>query len=182
MLIYSPRWLFLYPGLSLILLGVAAFFWLLPGPRQVGNVTFDVQTAFCSIMAALIGFQASLFWVLSKAFAVNAGLIPEPPQFKTLFRYVNLEVGLILGIALTCAGLAGLSVTVVHWDMRGFRAVNASRSLRLVIPSVGAVALGFGIGLSSFFLSTLGLLDRGTVRSVAVTSDTPAVVREKNAA
>ena len=134
------------------------------------------------MMAVLIGFQASLFWILSKVFAINSGLIPEPPRFKTLLRYVNLEVGLLLGVVLTCAGLAGLSVAVAHWDMRGFGALDASRSLRLVIPSVGAVALGFEIVLSSFFLSTLGLVNRETARSVTVTSDAPAVMQEKSAA
>jgi len=182
MLIYSPRWLFLYPGLSLILLGVAVFLWLLPGPRRLGNVTFDVQTVFCSMMAVLIGFQSSLFWILSKVFAVNSGLIPEPPRFRTLFKYVNLEVGLVVGVGLTCAGLAGLSVAVAHWDMRGFGALDASMSLRLVIPSVGAVALGFETVLSSFFLSTLGLLDRETARSVDVTSSDPAVVTQEKIA
>jgi glycosyltransferase involved in cell wall biosynthesis len=160
MLVYSPRWLFLYPGVLLIIVGMALLSWLLPGPRQIGNVTLDIQTAFCSMMAVLIGFQAVLFSILSKFFAINSGLIPEPPGFEKLFRYCNLEVGLMIGFGLVISGVIGFSVAIFYWDNAGFGPLDVSKSLRWVIPSLGAVALGTEIILSSFFLTTLGLIKK----------------------
>ncbi len=44
MLLCSPRWLFLYPGLLLVMAGLLSGAWLLPGPRMIGNVTLDIHT------------------------------------------------------------------------------------------------------------------------------------------
>ena len=98
LLIYSPRWLFLYPGLLLMALGAAATLWLLPGPRTVGGVTFDVQTLLFASMTIVIGFQAVLFSVLGKVFAWQEGLLPTGEGFQRLFRYITLEVGLAVGV------------------------------------------------------------------------------------
>jgi glycosyltransferase involved in cell wall biosynthesis len=160
LLLYSPRWLFLYPGTALMLLGLLVGLWLLPGPRTVGRATFDVHTLLYAAMAIVIGFQAVLFAIFTKVFAISEGLLPEDPRWNKLFRWITLEVGLIAGCALLVAGLAGSIYAVSDWGARSFAAADPVRTLRVVVPSVVALVLGCQIILSSFFLSVLGLRRR----------------------
>ena len=97
LLLYSPRWLFLYPGFLLIAVGILGMVWLWTGPRQCLGVTFDIHTFLYAAMFILIGFQAITFAVFSKVFAISVGLRPEDAKLNRLFRYVTLEVGLIIG-------------------------------------------------------------------------------------
>ena len=106
LLLYSPRWLFLYPGIALLLLGAAISLWLLPGPRTIGGVTFDYHTLLFGAMAILIGFQSINFAVFTKMFAITEHLVPDDPRLNRLFRYVTLEIGLAVG-ALLIVGWRG---------------------------------------------------------------------------
>jgi hypothetical protein len=160
LLLYSPRWLFLYPGALLMLAGLGAMLWLVPAPRRIGGVTFDVHTLLYAALAMVIGFQAVAFAVFTKVFAISEGLLPEDPRLHKLFRIVTLEVGLIVGALLLLCGLAGSLSAYLYWDAHAFGPLNPSQTLRVVIPSVTALTLGCQIVLSSFFLSVLGLRRR----------------------
>jgi glycosyltransferase involved in cell wall biosynthesis len=160
LLMYSPSWLFLYPGLLLMLLGVATSLWLFPRARMVAGVGFDVQTLVASSAAIVIGYQSVVFSVLTKVFAISEGLLPEDRRLSRIFRYVNLEVGLIFGFLLLIAGLAGGIFAFLQWSEQSFGALNASQSLRNFIPSMTALSLGFQTVFSSFFLSVLGMRRR----------------------
>jgi hypothetical protein len=162
MLLFSPRWLFLYPGLALIALGLVVGAWLLPGPRRVGSVTFDVHTLLYAGLAVLIGFQAILFAIFSKVFAMTEGLLPEDPRFGRLPRWLSLETGLVGGGVLVLAGLAGSIAQVFGWGRESFGPLEPTRVLRSVIPAVVAIALGAQLVLASFFLSLLELKRRRT--------------------
>ncbi|OYT70385.1 MAG: dolichol-P-glucose synthetase [Chloracidobacterium sp. CP2_5A] len=157
MLLYSPRWLFLYPGLWLILFGLAAGAWLLPGPQRVAGVVLDVHTLLYAALSVLIGFQCVTFAILAKVFAINEGLLPEDPRLTRLFKYITLETGLILGGLLTVGGLAGSVTAVASWNEVAYGPLDASRTLRLVIPSALCLMLGCETILASLFLSVLGL-------------------------
>ncbi|HVF50336.1 MAG TPA: glycosyltransferase family 2 protein [Pyrinomonadaceae bacterium] len=157
LLLYSPRWLFLYPGALLMLAGLAVMLWLVPAPRRVGNVTLDIHTMLYAALAMVIGFQAVTFAVFTKVFAISEGLLPEDARLQKLFRVVTLETGLIVGALLLLAGLAGSIYAYLYWDARSFGPLNPTLTLRFVIPSVTALTLGCQIVLSSFFLSVLGL-------------------------
>ena len=98
LLLFSPRWLFLYPGALLMLVGLAVGAWILPGPRTIGGVSFDVHTLTYAAAAVLIGFQSIAFAVFTKVFAINEGLLPEDPRFHKLFTTITLEVGLLVGV------------------------------------------------------------------------------------
>jgi glycosyltransferase involved in cell wall biosynthesis len=160
LLLYSPRWLFLYPGLVLMAAGLAVGLWLLPGSRRVGAVGLDVQTLLYAGMAVVIGFQSVVFAVFSKVFAVSEGLLPEDPRFTRVFRYVRLETGLIAGGLLVAVGLGGTAYGFYRWSIRSFGPLDGPQSLRIVIPSLTALVLGSQVVLSSFFLSLLGLRRR----------------------
>ena len=157
LLLYCPRWLFLYPGALLMVLGLACGVWLLPGPRTVGGVTFDVHTILYAALAVNVGFQAINFAAFTKIYAISEGLLPQDPVLQKFFRYISLEVGLIIGVLLIILGGIGSVFALSSWGARSFGPVDPSKMLRLVVPAVTAVTLGFQIVLSSFFLSVLGL-------------------------
>ena len=157
LLLYSPRWLFFYPGALLLVLGVAISALLLPGPRTIGGATFDYHTLLAGAMAILIGFESMNFAVFSKMFATTEGLLPEDPRLSRWYKYITLEVGLIVGALLVIAG-AGLWVFgLSFWRSHHFGALDPEKTLRIVIPGFVALTLGTQIILSSFFMSVLGL-------------------------
>ena len=157
MLLYSPRWLFLYPGLLLMILGAVVSAQLLWGPVLVWGVTFDVHTLLYAAMAIVIGFQTVVFAVFTKIFATTQGLHPEDPRLNKLFRYVKLETGLTVGFALLFVGLAISVFTLSSWRARLYGPLDPEHTLRLVIPAITLIMLGLQTVLSSFFLSILGL-------------------------
>jgi glycosyltransferase involved in cell wall biosynthesis len=159
-LLYSPRWLFLYPGLALMLVGFAVGAWLLPEPRKVGSVIFDVHTLLYAAIAILLGFQSIAFAVFTKLFAISEGLHPPDPLLDRLFRYINLELGLLVGTGLAILGF-GISLYAVHvWGQQHFGPLDMSRTFRVVIPAALSLTLGVQAIFSSFFLSVLGLRRR----------------------
>lgn len=157
LLMYSPRWLFLYPGFALMLLGIAGCAWLLPGPRLVHGIGFDVHTLLYAFVAVLLGFQSIAFALFTKVFAISEGLLPPDPRMDRVFRYVTLETGLITGAILLAAGIGGSIFAVSGWARTSFGALDPAHMLRVVMPSVFALTLGVQITFSSFFLSILGL-------------------------
>jgi hypothetical protein len=160
MLLYSPRWLFLYPGLVLIASGIAVGAWLLPGPRTVQGVTFDVHTLLYAALAVIIGVQCVNFAVFTKVFAIGAGLLPHDRRLDRIFRVVTLEGGIIFGGMLLLVGLGGSIYAVESWGGKSFGPLEPTRTLRTIIPSATALVVGCETILSSFFLSILGLRRR----------------------
>jgi glycosyltransferase involved in cell wall biosynthesis len=159
-LLYSPRWLFLYPGMALMLIGAALGVWLLPAARTVGRVTFDVHTLVYAAAFVLLGFQAIAFACFTKIFAISEGLLPPDPSLDKLFGYITLEVGLAVGALLTISGLAASVYAVGGWGAQNFGMLDYSRTMRIVIPAALALTLGAQTIFASFFLSVLGLARR----------------------
>ncbi|MBZ5659122.1 MAG: glycosyltransferase family 2 protein [Acidobacteriia bacterium] len=160
LLLYSPRWLFLYPGMTLLLLGTIVGTVLLRGPLVIGSIAFDVDTLLFAVMAILIGFQSVVFAMFTKVFAISEGLLPEDPRLSRVFRYVTLEAGLLVGVALVLAGGGAWLLGLAYWRSRHFGPLDPTQTLRIVIPGVVCLTLGFQIILSSFFLSVLGMSRR----------------------
>ena len=160
LLLYSPRWLFLYPGIAMMIVGLAAGLWLLPGPRNVGGMTFDVQTLLYAGVAVILGYQAVVFAVFTKVYAISSGLLPRDERIDRLLRHVTLEAGLVAGAILLLFGL-GFSVFAVSvWGQASFAGLNPAQTMRIIVPAVIALTLGVQTILSSFFLSVLGLKKR----------------------
>jgi glycosyltransferase involved in cell wall biosynthesis len=158
MLLFSPRWLFWYPGILLMAAGGSLGAALLQGPLPLGRVTLDVHTLLFAAVAVLIGFQAASFAVLSKFFAIRAGLRRSEAGFDDWFRHVTLESGLVSGALLVAAGL-GLSLWAVSiWGGHGFGPLpQPGETLRRVIPGALCLVLGSQMILTSFFLGVLRL-------------------------
>lgn len=160
LLLYSPRWLFLHPGFLLMGIGMIAGAWLLPGPRKVGSVVFDFHSLLYASISIFLGFQSIAFAVFTKIFAISEGLLPPDPRLNKMFRYVTLEVGLAVGIALVLLGLGASVYAVYGWRVRQFGELNPENTMRVVVPATLALGLGTQIIFSSFFLSVLGMRRR----------------------
>jgi glycosyltransferase involved in cell wall biosynthesis len=160
LLLYSPRWLFLYPGIASFVLGIVVSALLLPGPRMIGNVGFDVGTLLFAAMAILIGFQSVVFATFTKVFAISEGLLPEDARVSRLFRYVTLETGVVVGFLLVLAGTGAWVLGLLYWRGHNFGALDPGTTLRILIPGFVSFTLGFQVILSSFFLSVLGMARR----------------------
>jgi glycosyltransferase involved in cell wall biosynthesis len=158
-LMYSPRWLFLAPGLLLILLGLVGYALALPGVSALG-VTFDAHTLLFASLAVILGYQSIQFAVFTKAFAINEGLRPPDPRFTRVLERASLEAGLLLGGLGMAIGLVLLGGAVNQWRLVAFGHLDYARTMRWVIPGVTLTALGFQTILSSFFTSILGLSRR----------------------
>jgi hypothetical protein len=157
LLMYSPRWLFLYPGAVLILLGAAGCAWLLARPRPIDGVAFDAWTLAYSFASVLVGFQFLAFAVFTKVFAISEGLLPDDPRLTRMFRYITLEIGLAVGAILAAAGIGGTIFAIVRV---GQGTVSLDQMLPLALSSAFSLALGVEVICSSFFLSILGLRRR----------------------
>ena len=160
LLIYSPRWLYLWPGLCLALLGAALLAWLFPGPRHVGAATLDVHAMLGAAVMVLAGVEAVTFAVFAKVFAVTEGLLPEDPRVSRLFRVVTLEAGLVASAFLLAAGALLCGLVVRDWAASVFNYLDYSVSMRRMIPGALLLVLGSHGLLASFFLSILGLKRR----------------------
>jgi glycosyltransferase involved in cell wall biosynthesis len=159
LLVYSPRWLFLVPGLLLIAAGLLGYAIAMPRLSLAG-IVFDVHTLLFASLALICGYQAVLFGAFTKVFAITEGLLPADRRLERLFARIDLEKGLAVGALVMLAGLGLLGAAVNLWRTRLFGDLDYEKTMRWVIPGVTLSTLGFQTILSSFFLSILGLKRR----------------------
>ena len=165
MLLYSPRWLFLYPGLALMIGGAIVGALLLPGPLRItAAFGLDVNTLLFAFAAIVLGFQGVAFAVFARVYALNEGLLPRDPKLERYLERFTLETGLAVGALITAAGLGAAIYALITWSRVGFGALDARATLRTAIPAVTAMCLGGQIILTSFLLSFLGLRRRSDPR------------------
>lgn len=160
LLLYSPRWLFLYPGILLMLLGFLGTIWLLPGARSVGMLKLDVHTMMYALVCMLLGYQAISFAVFAKVFAIGASLVPPDRRIEKLLSWVSFESGLSLGGVLVFFGVLLSALAVHRWSSVHFGELNPSLVLRLVAPAIVCVTLGCQTILSTLLLSVMGMARR----------------------
>jgi glycosyltransferase involved in cell wall biosynthesis len=157
LLMYSPRWLFLVPGLLLMLAGTILMLWLLPSERPFGHLNLGIDTLAYAVASVLIGFQLAFFGIAAKVFATTEGLLPKDPNFEKWFRYITLEAGLLVGTLLFLTGLAIAIVSGLTWYHTGYGPLSPTAMMRRTLPAVLCLTLGTEICFFSFFLSLLGL-------------------------
>jgi hypothetical protein len=160
LMLYSPRWLFLIPGLLLMTLGLVAAVALSAGPIRVGDIAFDVDTLVGASAMLVIGFQAVLFALLTKVYAMEEGFLPHDRRVQRIIDSWSLERGLVVGGALALAGLIGLVASVVHWQGHSFGQLNPRDSLRIVVPAATALVISFQMIFASLFVSILAIRRR----------------------
>lgn len=160
LLLFSPHWLFLVPGLGMTCAGTLAMAALIPGPLPVGSVVFDIHTMLYAGGAVIVGLQICGFAVFSKVVAMVAGLVPPDPGTEAIVRQASLERGLVFGGILAMIGVAGALYGVLEWRAAEFGPLVATSMMRVAIPSLTVLAAGVQVMFASFFLSTLRLIPR----------------------
>jgi len=152
LLMLSPRWLFLYPGLFLFCVGAIAQAAILTGPVVVGRVVLDIHTMLYAGGAMILGVEMVFFSMFVKTAAAAQGMLPAGSNFRRFLANFTLERGLILGAAIALAGfiLAGYSLSI--WVSAGFSEIDPRHVMRVVIPSLTLSIVGVEILFSSFVL------------------------------
>jgi glycosyltransferase involved in cell wall biosynthesis len=177
LLLFSPRWLFLYPGLALMAVGLLALVRLSFGPVTLGSTSFDIGSLIYAAAAVIIGYQAVVFAILTKVYSINHGLLPPDPRLDRVFRWARLETGLLAGALLVLLGLVLSVAAAVQWSEVGFGSLDPSENIRHVVPAAVALAIGMQTIFNSFFLSVLGLGRRPSATRVLVVEARRRAVR-----
>jgi hypothetical protein len=157
LLLLCPTWLYLIPALLLLGAGFGLMAWLTPQPRALGGVVLDVHSILLGALCVLLGYQTLWLWAYAKIYGWTSGLLP-PQTFSTgVFRYINLERGLVAGAALLLTGL-GLNVSLlVHWYGQSLGGLEVQTTLRHALWGFTTMVLGVQTIYGSFFLSMLGM-------------------------
>jgi len=159
LLMYSPKWLFLFPGLIILILSIIGFGVLSVKMLYLKNIGIDIHTLTYLGFAIILSYQIILFALLSKFYAVNQGLIPVRHQFMKVFKFFTLEKGLVTGLILFFAGLVFSIILFKYWADKDFGNItDFSHTFRLLIPSVILMALGIQTIFSSFILRIIGII------------------------
>ena len=157
LLVYSPRWLFFYPGIFLILFGLAMSALLIGTKVELKNIHFDVHSLLYLSAAFYLGYQFVSFYVFAQYFGIMNNLLPDSKRFQRLLKFFSLERGIFVGLLLIFTGLALSGYAIWIWKGTGFGELDPSSVFRIVIPSVFLLIVGVQTILNSFFLGILGL-------------------------
>jgi hypothetical protein len=127
------------------------------GPVRVGRIGFDIHTLLLASLLVMVGTQSMFFAILAQEFAINDGLVPPEQRFKSFFARLPIEVTLVMGLILVGAGGVGILVAVLIWGSVDFGGLRVSEMMRMLVPSVTAIAVGFQLMIASFFKGILTL-------------------------
>lgn len=162
LLLFCPRWLFLYPGVGLSLFGFLGFAALVSGGLDLGRLGLGIHSLLYMAAAIVLGVQMIQLAVLTKWMGVLSGIVPKPGWLRRCEPYLSLEIGLGTAAVLVLGGL-GWSVALVNqWSAEGFGALDPSRSMREVIPAVTMMILGAQAGASALFAAALKMCLSGS--------------------
>jgi glycosyltransferase involved in cell wall biosynthesis len=155
LLLFSPRWLFLYPGLALLALGIALMSALYFAPLHFLGVGLDIHSMLYASAAALLGLQLCLFGLFARVAAQSAGLLPRQPALEKLLAGLTLERGLLAGLCMALLGVLWSAAAVWQWRAAGFGALDPRVVMRDTIPATALMVGGMEFVLASFLLSVL---------------------------
>jgi hypothetical protein len=153
LLMFSPRWLLLYPGLALLFVGSVASAVLTIGPVRIGGVGLDIHTLLYTATASVLGMQMCLLAVITKAAGVAAGHLPRGAGYRALMTWFTLERGLLAGLALMVLGAGAGLLSVFEWASSGLAGLDPSVTMRAAIPAAVLMLAGAECLAASFVLS-----------------------------
>jgi glycosyltransferase involved in cell wall biosynthesis len=155
LLLFSPRWLFLYPGLALLAIGIALTSAIYFAPLRFLGAGLDIHSMLYASAGALLGMQLCLFALFARVSAQNAGLLPRRPGLDRLLQALTLERGLLLGLTAAMCGVLWSAAAFWDWREAGFGALDPRVVMRNTIPASALMIGGMEIMLASFLLSLL---------------------------
>jgi glycosyltransferase involved in cell wall biosynthesis len=157
LLLFSPRWLFLYPGLVMTLLGATMTGLLLFGPVHFGGLGFDIRTMLVACTSCIVGVQSVCFATIARNYALSKRLVPYTDNYRVLLDQFTLDRLVAAGAVFLIAGLLGLIAAVISWGEVSFGNVEYTNLLRLVTLSVTGIGIGVQLILSGFLTGLLAI-------------------------
>ena len=155
LLLYSPRWLFLYPGIFLAIFGSLTSAFLIGGQQKLAGIILDINTLLYAAFLIIMGVQSVLFSLFTYVYGINTGLLPRDNTTEKLIRHLGLEKGILLSLGMIVVGLISSIGALVYWSQNHFGEIDPRFSMRLAIPGAVLFTLGFQTLFASFFLGIL---------------------------
>lgn len=157
MLLFSPRWLFLLPGLMMFALGSLVGGMLINGPVKIGSLGLDVHSLLYACMSIVIGAQFIQFAVLTRWVGELAGMLPPDRWIGRLTDRAKVEWGLLAGIGLLLFGLIWSVQITGAWSDAGFGELDPRAKMRSVIPAATLMILGLQAMAGSLLAAAMSL-------------------------
>ncbi len=157
LLLFSPRWLFLYPGIALLAVGLVIGAILLPGPVQFGRISIDIHTFLVAALCIIVGLQSISFAIIGRRFASRYGFIPRSGSYDRVLEALTLERILLVALSLMLVGIIALVWGVSEWATRDFGPLDPSSTMRPVILALTALVSGFQMMMSGFMSSMINI-------------------------
>ncbi|WP_375449823.1 glycosyltransferase family 2 protein [uncultured Devosia sp.] len=157
LLLFSPRWLFLYPGIALMLVGLVVGAILLNGPVAVGSVVLGIHTFLVAALCIIVGLQSISFAIIGRRFASRYGFIPPSGTYGRILEALTLERILLLAAVLMLAGIVALFWGLGQWAERGFGDLDPRTTLRAAIVALTALVCGLQLMMSGFMSSMINI-------------------------
>jgi hypothetical protein len=157
LLLFCPLWLYLIPAGLLMGLGLGVMAWLTPGPQMIGRVTFDLHTMLLGTLCVVVGYQTLWMWAFAKIHGWTSGLLPAETFSLKVFKYINLERGLLAGLAMLLAGLGFTFWLFAEWWGQDMGPLVLQSTMRRALWGFTGIVLGVQTIFGSFFVSMLGM-------------------------
>ncbi|MDB5537257.1 MAG: glycosyltransferase family 2 protein, partial [Devosia sp.] len=157
LLLFSPRWLFLYPGMVLLLIGLVGGAALLPGPMHIGGVVLGIHTFLVAALCVIVGVQSIAFAIIGRRFASRYGFIPPSDTYDRILEAITLERILLLSAILMLTGVVALGWGLSEWAQRGFGDLDPRTTMRAAILALTALVCGFQLMMSGFMSSMINI-------------------------
>lgn len=157
LLLHSPNWLFLYPGMFFGILGLVITVTLMFGPVQIGNVTFDIHTMLYGAAMIMIGMNMIFFSLFTRIYAIRTNFIPTKEEVSTKLAKLTTEKGAVAGLLLTLAGIVMTIAAFVIWKGTSFGNLNPQEMMRMTIPALTLMVVGIEMIFASFFIGILNI-------------------------
>jgi glycosyltransferase involved in cell wall biosynthesis len=158
LLLFSPRWLFLYPGLALLAIGLFVGTLLIRGPVNLSpTIVLDLHSFLAAAMCILVGMQAVTFAIIGRRFASRYGFIPRSSTFDSVLEWLSLERMLLIAVALVLMGIIGLGWGFGEWAARSFGPLPLSSTMRAMILAVTTLVAGLQLAMTAFMASVIDI-------------------------
>ncbi|MFN8356619.1 MAG: glycosyltransferase [Spirosomataceae bacterium] len=155
LLVHSPRWLYLFPGLLLAIIGMVLFVWLLPQPRTVYSITFDVHTLLVAMSFVISGLQLLWLGVLSRISSARSNILPFEKWMDYISDFKRISILIFSGIGLILFGFVGILLNFLFWQKTGFTDLLPQQMLRSLLPAILLLIMGFQTFSNAFFISII---------------------------
>lgn len=161
LLLYSPRWLYLYPGIAMIVFGLLIAALLLPGPFMIGaGVGLDVHTLLVGSLAILVGVQSVTFSLLARHYAEKQGILPPKAAYEQLFAWLTVERLLLIALMIILCGGGGILWAAKIWSAANFGALDYRNVMRVMIFATTCIVGGIQLGFAAFMLGIMQIRQR----------------------